>query len=139
MGSACARMRCARKSWGRSISTRKFPSKPSSPSPKSCATSTPPTARHRRNRPIHEHAMTKDQIIAEISDMQGQIQAAREELSHGPEIDLVDISGRIETTVTAIAALDHEEALEVRPKPEERRLGKEGCRQVRSRWAASHK
>src|SRR3546814_2468586 len=93
----------------------KFPTKPSSPSPKSCATSTPPTARHRRNRPIHEHAMTKDQIIAEISDMQGQIQAAREELSHGPEIDLVDISGRIETTVTAIAALDHEEALEVRP------------------------
>src|SRR3546814_19947655 len=73
------------------------------------------TSRHRRNRPIHEHAMTKDQIIAEISDMQGQIQAAREELSHGPEIDLVDISGRIETTVTAIAVLDHEEALEVRP------------------------
>lgn len=60
--------------------------------------------------------MTKDQIIAEISDMQDQIQAAREELSHGPEIDLVDISGRIEATVAAIAALDHEEALEVRPE-----------------------
>src|SRR3546814_16493129 len=126
----------------------KFPTKPSSPSPKSCATSTPPTARHRRNRPIHEHAMTKDQIIAEISDMQGQIQAAREELSHGPEIDLVDISGRIETTVTAIAVLDHEEALEVRPvlngfledlqsfvraRSEDRRLGQWWGRPCRTR------